>query len=57
VLDEHISGRATPVSSRHDVGSTLAGNAVLTLEVVLAADAWARSRAAQLVSSDREHTR
>jgi 1-deoxy-D-xylulose-5-phosphate reductoisomerase len=57
VLDEHVGGRTAPFSSRADVGSTLAGNEELTLEVVLAADAWARSRAAELISSDREHTR
>ena len=48
---------APPISSSHDVGSMLAATRSLTLEVVLAADAWARSRAAELVSSDREHAR
>jgi 1-deoxy-D-xylulose-5-phosphate reductoisomerase len=57
VLGEHVEARESPVSLRGDVGSALVGNEELTLEVVLAADAWARSRAAQLVSSDREHTR
>ena len=40
------------------VGSACAvADAALTLEVVLAADTWARSRAAELVSADREPTR
>ncbi len=37
-----------------DVGSSLVADADLSLEVVLAADAWARSRAAQLVGRERE---
>ena len=49
VLHEHVGARAAPIPLAGDVGSTLAGNAELTLEVVLAADAWARARAGQLV--------
>ncbi|RYZ32683.1 MAG: 1-deoxy-D-xylulose-5-phosphate reductoisomerase [Propionibacteriaceae bacterium] len=47
VLGEHVAtpeGRTTP-----DVGSTLVTGDDLTVEAVLAADAWARSRAARLV--------
>ena len=47
VLHEHVAtpeGRTTP-----DVGSALVTGADLTVEAVLAADGWARSRAAVLV--------
>ena len=46
VLGEHVApfGRSSGVA-----GSTLVGSADLTLETVLAADAWARARAAELV--------
>ena len=47
VLDEHV---ATPVDGpTAHVGSTLVPAADLTVEGVLAADAWARARAAELV--------
>jgi len=50
VLDEHAGAADTPgPASRADVGSTLVQDAGLTLEVVLAADRWARGRAAQHV--------
>ena len=41
VLREHVSSDA-------DVGSTLVASDQLTLEMVLAADAWARARATDL---------
>jgi 1-deoxy-D-xylulose-5-phosphate reductoisomerase len=49
VLGEHENGNA-------DVGSTLVADPDLTVEIVLAADAWARSRAGELVTTARwEH--
>ncbi|HEY0239281.1 MAG TPA: 1-deoxy-D-xylulose-5-phosphate reductoisomerase [Friedmanniella sp.] len=51
VLGEHV---ATPEDRPStDVGSRLVVGADLTLESVLAADAWARSRAAQLVDGGK----
>jgi 1-deoxy-D-xylulose-5-phosphate reductoisomerase len=49
VLEEHTG-------SDPDVGSVLVASDQLTLEVVLAADAWARARAADLTQT-MEHTR
>ena len=53
VLDEHVAPTGT------DVGSEWSSNDELTLERVLAADAWARQRAGQVVSAiaEREHAR
>ena len=48
VLDEHVASSAERPGA--DVGSTLVVGADLTLESVLAADAWARRRAADLVA-------
>jgi hypothetical protein len=49
VLHEHTG-------SDPDVGSRLVASDQLTLEVVLAADAWARARANDLIPT-MEHTR
>jgi 1-deoxy-D-xylulose-5-phosphate reductoisomerase len=49
VLREHVG-------SDPDVGSTLVASDQLTLEMVLAADAWARARATDLTHTT-EHTR
>ena len=59
VLDEHTrrrssSGRKSGARPNPDVGSTLVNSADLTLEVVLAADAWARARARELAAAQRE---
>ncbi|HEY5979126.1 MAG TPA: 1-deoxy-D-xylulose-5-phosphate reductoisomerase [Microlunatus sp.] len=53
VLDEHVRPTAD------DVGSTWSSDDELTLERVLAADAWARQQARQVVSAiaEREHAR
>ena len=48
VLDEHVASSAERPGA--DVGSTLVVGADLTLKSVLAADAWARGRAADLVA-------
>jgi 1-deoxy-D-xylulose-5-phosphate reductoisomerase len=56
VLGEHSGLRQTRSSLADRVGSTLVAAGELTVEVVLAADAWARQRAGQLVSTmGREH--
>ena len=53
VLDEHVE------STADDVRSVWSSDDGLTLERVLAADAWARQRARQVVTAiaEREHTR
>jgi 1-deoxy-D-xylulose-5-phosphate reductoisomerase len=51
VLTEHAGLRPTQPALSARVGSTLVGNDELSLDAVLAADAWARERAAALVSS------
>ena len=53
VLAEHT----TSASPSTDVGSRLVGNADLSLDIVLAADRWARVRAQELATTDdhREH--
>jgi 1-deoxy-D-xylulose-5-phosphate reductoisomerase len=53
VLAEHT----TSASPSADVGSRLVGNADLSLDIVLAADRWARARAQELATTDdhREH--
>ncbi|MCW2809669.1 MAG: dxr [Friedmanniella sp.] len=59
VLSEHLAD-TDPVAAKpspdpgNDVGSKLVGSDDLTLEVVLAADAWARRRAAELVATPVE---
>ena len=55
VLDEHVGSSLSGRTSA-DVGSTLVAGDELTLEGVLAADAWARVRARELVS-EQEHAR
>jgi 1-deoxy-D-xylulose-5-phosphate reductoisomerase len=55
VLDEHV-GSSPSGGTSADVGSTLVAGDELTLEGVLAADAWARVRAGELVS-EQEHAR
>ena len=47
VLREHVAEAGERPAG--DVGSTLVVGAGLTLEAVLAADAWARARASRLV--------
>ena len=53
VLDEHVAG------SDGDVGSSWSSDDELSLERVLAADAWARQRARQVATAlaEREHVR
>jgi 1-deoxy-D-xylulose-5-phosphate reductoisomerase len=51
VLGEHAGLRTARSSLGGDVGSTWVAAGDLSLEVVLAADAWARRRAGQLVST------
>jgi 1-deoxy-D-xylulose-5-phosphate reductoisomerase len=51
VLGEHAGLRTARSSLGGDVGSTWVAAGDLTLEVVLVADAWARRRAGQLVST------
>ena len=51
VLGEHAGLRATRSSLAGGVGSSWVAAGELTLEVVLAADVWARRRAGQLVST------
>jgi hypothetical protein len=56
VLGEHAGLRQTQPSLADRVGSRLVAAGDITLEVVLAADAWARQRAGQLVSTmEHEH--
>jgi 1-deoxy-D-xylulose-5-phosphate reductoisomerase len=56
VLGEHAGLRQAHSSLADGVGSRLVAVGDLTLEVVLAADAWARQRAGQLVSTmEHEH--
>ena len=52
VLAEHVEPAAadSPGRTRSDVRSSLVSSADLTLDSVLAADAWARTRAAELVA-------
>jgi len=54
VLDEHTRPRKTGARSNPDVGSMLVTSADLTLEIVLAADAWARARARDLAAAQME---
>ncbi len=56
VLSEHAGLRPTQPALSARVGSTLVGSDQLSLDVVLAADAWARERAAALVSSINHQT-
>jgi 1-deoxy-D-xylulose-5-phosphate reductoisomerase len=51
VLGEHAGLRPAHPGLAADVGSGLVGSDDLTVEVVLAADAWARERAAALLST------
>jgi 1-deoxy-D-xylulose-5-phosphate reductoisomerase len=48
VLGEHVAALKDPAPA--DVGSSVVVGADLTVEAVLAADAWARARAAELVA-------
>jgi 1-deoxy-D-xylulose-5-phosphate reductoisomerase len=50
VLAGHVDGAGRPAA---DVGSVLVADDELTLEGVLAADAWARGRAAELIATSR----
>jgi 1-deoxy-D-xylulose-5-phosphate reductoisomerase len=52
VLDEHVSPDA---ASAGDVGSSLVEESGLTVDVVLAADRWARGRARVLAGTSGEH--
>ena len=52
VLDEHVDPAA---ASPADVGSSLVEESGLTVDVVLAADRWARGRARVLASTSGEH--
>jgi 1-deoxy-D-xylulose-5-phosphate reductoisomerase len=55
VLSEHAGLRPIQPALSSRVGSTLVGSDELSLEIVLAADAWARDRAAALVTTtDRD---
>lgn len=56
VLSEHAGLRPTQPALSARVGSRLVGSDQLSLDVVLAADAWARERAAALVSSINHQT-
>jgi 1-deoxy-D-xylulose-5-phosphate reductoisomerase len=56
VLSEHAGLRPTQPALSARVGSTLVGNDELSLDAVLAADAWARERTAALVSSMNQQT-
>ena len=49
-LAEHVDGAGRPAA---DVGSVLVADDELTLAGVLAADAWARGRAAELIATGR----
>jgi 1-deoxy-D-xylulose-5-phosphate reductoisomerase len=51
VLSEHAGLRPIQPALSSRVGSTLVGSDELSLEIVLAADAWARDRAAALVTT------
>jgi 1-deoxy-D-xylulose-5-phosphate reductoisomerase len=55
VLDEHVESSRSGRTDA-DVGSMLAGGDELTLDRVLAADAWARLRAGELVSTQEHST-
>lgn len=52
VLDQHVSPDAASVG---DVGSSLVEESGLTVDVVLAADRWARGRARVLAGTSGEH--
>lgn len=54
VLAEHVEP-TTGSSTADDVGSVLVTDPDLSLEVVLAADGWARRRAQQLVETEKTH--
>jgi 1-deoxy-D-xylulose-5-phosphate reductoisomerase len=56
VLDEHVAARAagTEGAPTADVGSTLVPSSGLSLELVLAADRWARRRARDLTTQHRD---
>ena len=56
VLSEHAGLRASQPALSARVGSRLVGSDELSLDVVLAADAWARERAAALVSTTDHET-
>jgi 1-deoxy-D-xylulose-5-phosphate reductoisomerase len=56
VLSEHAGLRPTQPALSARVGSTLVGSDELSLDVVLAADAWARERVAALVSTTDHET-
>ncbi len=56
VLSEHVGLRATQPALSASVGSRLIAGDELTLDVVLAADGWARARAAALASMTERST-
>ncbi|HWI00494.1 MAG TPA: hypothetical protein VNT27_09180, partial [Propionibacteriaceae bacterium] len=56
VLSEHAGLRPTQPALSTPVGSRLLGNDGLSVDAVLAADTWARDRAAALVSSINHQT-